>query len=233
MTSAPRRSTRVEQGDLPQPGVGERAGVRATVRLLGAFAAGSVVGAAVSVPATWRYGLLIGWATAAAVFLTWIWASIGRMDAPTTARHAVREDPGRPGSDAVVLAAAVASLGAVGLLLTGGAPGGGSGRNIQATLSVVSVALAWASVHTVFTTRYARLYYTGPDGGIDFNEEEPPRYLDFAYLAFTIGMTFQVSDTDLTTKVIRATALVHALLSYLFGAVIIATTINLIAGLSR
>jgi len=67
--------------------------------------------------------------------------------------------------------------------------------------------------------------------GSTFNQDTPPRYLDFAYLAFTIGMTFQVSDTDLETPSIRTTALRHALLSYLFGAVILATTINLISGL--
>ena len=74
-------------------------------------------------------------------------------------------------------------------------------------------------------------YYVGPDGGVNFNQDAPPRYLDFAYLAFTIGMTFQVSDTDLQTGSIRATALRRALLSYLFGAVILATTINLFSGL--
>jgi len=68
---------------------------------------------------------------------------------------------------------------------------------------------------------------------VDFNEDEPPCYTDFAYLAFTLGMTFQVSDTDLKTKVIRRTALQHALLSYLFGTVIIASMINLVAGLGR
>jgi uncharacterized membrane protein len=93
--------------------------------------------------------------------------------------------------------------------------------------------LAWAAIHTVFTTRYARLYYRGTSGGIDFNEKEAPRYSDFAYLAFTIGMTYQVSDTDLKTKEIRATALRQALLSYLFGVVIIAAMINLIAGLGK
>ena len=68
-------------------------------------------------------------------------------------------------------------------------------------------------------------------GGVDFNQSASPRYLDFAYLAFTIGMTFQVSDTDLQTSAIRATALRHALLSFLFGAIIVATTVNLVAGL--
>jgi uncharacterized membrane protein len=68
---------------------------------------------------------------------------------------------------------------------------------------------------------------------VDFNQEDPPRYTDFAYMAFTIGMTFQVSDTQLTTAEVRATALRHALLSYLFGSVILAATINLLAGLAR
>ena len=68
---------------------------------------------------------------------------------------------------------------------------------------------------------------------MDFNQDDPPRYTDFAYLAFTIGMTFQVSDTNLKTSEIRATALRHALLSYLFGSVILAATINLVAGLAN
>ena len=93
--------------------------------------------------------------------------------------------------------------------------------------------MAWAAVHTTFAVRYARLYYAGPDGGIDFNSDEPPAYTDFAYLAFTIGMTFQVSDTAIGAKVIRSTALRHGLLSFLFGTVVIATTINLLASLGR
>jgi uncharacterized membrane protein len=87
-------------------------------------------------------------------------------------------------------------------------------------------------VHTVFTLRYANLYYSGKAGGIDFNQPDLPTYTDFAYLAFTIGMTFQVSDTSLRSGIIRRTALRHALLSYLFGTGILATTINLVASLS-
>jgi uncharacterized membrane protein len=68
-------------------------------------------------------------------------------------------------------------------------------------------------------------------GGIEFNEKDPPAYLDFAYLSCTIGMTFQVSDTSITVKPVRRMALHHALLSYLFGAVILAMAINLVASL--
>ena len=80
--------------------------------------------------------------------------------------------------------------------------------------------------------RYAQLYYRGKEGGVDFNQEEPPKYSDFAYLSFTLGMTFQVSDTNVGNSVIRQTVLRHSLLSYLFGSVILATTVNLIAGLT-
>ena len=96
---------------------------------------------------------------------------------------------------------------------------------------MASIALSWLAVHTLFTLRYALLYYTGADGGIDFNQKLAARYLDFAYLAFTIGMTFQDSDTDISKPAIRATALRHALLSYLLGAVVLASAINLVVSL--
>ena len=100
---------------------------------------------------------------------------------------------------------------------------------------------AWLTVHTVYMLRYARLYYSGGHsgghsgdaGGIDFHGDKTyqPDYGDFAYLAFTLGMTYQVSDTDLTARPIRMAALRHALLSFLLGAIILAITINLVASL--
>lgn len=201
------------------------------MRLVICLAVGLAVGVLVSIPLSLNIGLLLGWMAGAALSTGWIWLIIWPMEPEETAAHAVREDAGRAVSDVVVLVASVASLGAVAsLLLTRSS---GSGKDVLAALAVVSVGLAWATVHTLFTLRYARLYYSGPDGGIDFNEAEPPRYSDFAYLAFTIGMTFQVSDTDLQTKDMRGTALRHGLLSYVFGTIIIATTINLVAGLGR
>jgi len=192
---------------------------------------GLAVGVAFSVPATWQYGLLIGWMCSAGLFVGWMLFTLWPLNGRETALHATRDDPGRAASDVIVLVASVASLGAVGLLLLGSA--GPGGKVAEAILSVGSVALSWSVVHTLFTTRYARLYYTGVDGGVDFHGEESPKYSDFAYLAFTIGMTYQVSDTDLVTRAFRTTALRHALLSYLFGVVIIATMINLVAGLSK
>lgn len=176
---------------------------------------------------------LIGWDVAGVIYLAWVWKTIWRLDADATARLAVREDPGRALADALLLVACVASLLAVGVTLGTAAARHRTPADVHVTIVVLSVLVSWAVVHTIYTTRYARLYYTGPDGGIDYHQCEAPRYSDFAYTAFTIGMTFQVSDTDLTNAEMRATVLRHSLLAYLFGAVIIAGTINLVAGLVR
>ena len=207
---------------------------RAAHRLAACFVLGIAV-AVVLVSAGWAaIAPLVGWDVAALAYLLWVWTEIGAADATLTAALAVIEDASRPVADLILLLAAVASLVGVGdLILLGAAQGDRIGPDLSIGLAIISVVLSWALVHTVFTVRYARLYYTGPAGGIDFNQQEAPRYTDFAYLSFTIGMTFQVSDTDLQTTQIRATALGQALLSYLFGVVIIATTINLIAGLAR
>ncbi len=174
----------------------------------------------------------VGWVALCAVYLPWVWFSIGRMDADATSRSATQEAPTRSVADVLLLVASAASLLAVAVVLTGAKNAPGSAKDVLAALAVLSVAMSWFLVHTLFTLRYAVLYYTGPDGGIDFNQKKPPRYLDFAYLAFTLGMTFQVSDTDLTDGAVRATALRHSLLSYLLGAVVIASTVNLVANLA-
>ncbi len=141
------------------------------------------------------------------------------------------EDPSRRVAEGIVLFAGVALLAAVGLVLIKAGQSHGGTKAYLIAIGILSVVLSWATVHTVFTLRYARSHYQTPEGGVDFNEKDPPAYLDFAYLAFTIGMTFQVSDTDLTTKPIRRIALSHALMSYLFGAVIVVLAINIVASL--
>jgi uncharacterized membrane protein len=179
----------------------------------------------------WSAATLVGWDTAALVFLGWVWLTVPTNDAAAAARIARAEDASRTASEAVLLAAGVASLGAVAYALVQAGRSGEPARGLLTALAIGSVALAWGCVQTVFALRYARLYYSDPIGGIDFNEDDRPDYLDLAYLSLTIGMTFQVSDTDITTKRIRRTAIRHALLSYVFGTVIVALTINIVAGL--
>ena len=205
----------------------------AAARVAVAAAAGACAGLLATLLGSWQIGTLVGWDVAAGVYVAWTWKSIWHQDAAATAHLALREDPGRAAADALLLVASVASVLAVALAITAGQAGGPGDRDLRAGLAVASVALSWTVIQTVFTLHYARLYYSRPAGGIDFNQQAPPSYGDFAYLAFTVGMTFQVSDTALQTSALRAAALRHALLSYLLGAVILATTINLVAGLLR
>jgi uncharacterized membrane protein len=204
---------------------------RAKVAILGAI--GVCVGALTAVVVRWPIAPLVGWDVTAAGYAGWEWLTVRRMDAERTARQAVREDPSQPATDALLLLASVASLGAVGLVMVTAKNAGSAGQLAEVGPCIASVVCSWSLVHTVYMLKYARLYYTGSDGGVDFHDPDPPRYTDFAYVAFTVGMTFQVSDTDFTSSGMRATALRHALLSYVFGAVILATTINLVAGLSK
>ncbi|HET7012596.1 MAG TPA: DUF1345 domain-containing protein [Streptosporangiaceae bacterium] len=198
-----------------------------------ATSAGLGVVAAVLVGVFWRMSdaLAIGWDTTALVYCTTTWAVIWPMNSAQTAAKATSEDPNRTISDVLTLSASVASLGSVGLVLFNAHTSDRVTADVLAVVAVASIAISWLTVHTIFGLRYARLYYSDPEGGIDFNQAEPPAYRDFFYLALTLGMTFQVSDTALGTTAIRGTALRHALLSYLFGTVILAAAINLIAGL--
>src|SRR3977135_948189 len=160
--------------------------------------------------------------------------SISGKDAEETARTATREDGSRAAADLMLLGAAIGSLGAVLLSLVKASSERGAGKALLTVVAVAIVFLPRAVFHLTFTLRYARLFFTEPKGGINFYEDKGnPTYVDFAYVAFTIGMTYQVSDTDLTQPKLRAAALRHALLSYLFGTVIIAMTINVIAGLAK
>jgi uncharacterized membrane protein len=220
------------QQDLPTQAV-RRRGASAQSRVLVAAAAGATAAGLVGALGPWELVPLVGWDVAALTYLVWTWGAVWRLDAEHTARTAVREDPGRAATDVLLLSASVVSLLAVGLVLVRAGKSSGAAESLQAGLSLASVVLSWSVVHTVFTLRYARLYYTGSDGGVNFPQDDPPRYADFAYVGFTIGMTFQVSDTELTATEVRVAVLRHALLSYLFGAVILAATINLIAGLAR
>jgi uncharacterized membrane protein len=205
---------------------------RSGVRLVVMLAVGALTAVVVGSSGSWTYAPSLGWAAACLTYLAWVWSVVGRLSPAGTASHAAREDSGRAASDALLLAATLASFGGVGLILLDAGSAQGAMKAGIIGIALGGIGLSWFLVHTLFTLRYAFLYYRDRKG-VDFNEESPPRYRDFAYLAFTVGMTFQVSDTNLKTGAIRSTALSHALLSYLLGTIVLATTINLVAGLVR
>jgi len=181
----------------------------------------------------WQQADLVGWDVANLIFLTTTWVVIGPKSADDTRRHAAIEDPSAPLADLVICSAAIACIAGAGFALGRAGSSSGAGKGELIALAVLSVLLSWAAVHTVFTLRYARLFYgkNASGTGINFNEDSPPDYRDFAYLALTVGMTFQVSDTNIGTKAIRRTALRHALISWMFGVVLVGLTINILASI--
>jgi uncharacterized membrane protein len=208
-------------------------GVSAGGRVLIVAGVGGVAGFVAAWFAPWQLSTLVGWDVAAALFLVWVGTTAGRFNTEDTHAFATREDDSRVSAGLLLVGAGVASLLGVGFDLTKASQANGGGKAMLTLGAVLTVVLSWAVVQFVFALRYADEFYTAPIGGIDFKAEREyaPDYRDFAYVAFTVGMTFQVSDTDIQIRIIRRTVMTHALLSYLFGAVILAVTINVIAAL--
>ena len=172
------------------------------------------------------------WIVVALAYTVSTWLRVRSMNADEVRAHATAEEPGRRGAHLLLIVASFASLIGVGVLLVAGA-GKGNAVPVEAIVGTAAVGASWALVHIIFTLRYARLYYADPaENPIDFNRTSDPDYQDFAYLAFTLGMTYQVSDTALNSRPVRRLALRHAVLSYLLGVVVIASTINLVVQLA-
>lgn len=151
-------------------------------------------------------------------------------DAVATRSRVAGRDGDAKWYDVVVIVVGLASLAGVGVLLVGG-HASGPAQVVESLVGIGAVAVGWLCVHTVYCLRYARLYYSSPTPPIDFNQEQDPAFSDFAYFSFNLGMAYQVSDTALRSTAVRRVVLGHALLAYLYGTVVIAATINLVAGL--
>jgi len=195
---------------------------------------GVTAGLLVATVVGWEVAVLVGWDAAALAFLGGVWPIIGRSDAARTEGLVSREDVGRRTARLLLLAAALASLASVVYALHVAGDSTGATQGVLVGVSATTVAVSWTVLNTVFTLRYAEAYYRGPPSAIDFGgspDEVRPDYRDFAYLAFTVGMTYQVSDTNLRNRHIRRTVLLHAVLAYLYGVVIVAAGVNIIASL--
>ncbi|MGW4163154.1 DUF1345 domain-containing protein [Streptomyces sp. NPDC004788] len=200
----------------------------AVVRLVAATGVGAAIGVLVGALTRFPLGILAGIATAGTAFVTAGWAVLWPMDAATTRRNVHREDFRPLLEEIVVVTAALCGLVSIVMLLLTRADAGERGH-AAAGAALAGVFTGWASLHLMYATRYADMYYRAPEGGIDFNSDIPPRYSDFLYFSYNLGMTYQVSDTSVSSAEIRAVVLRHCLLSYVFGASILATTINLVS----
>jgi uncharacterized membrane protein len=195
-------------------------------RLAWSVVGGIVIAVVVAALADALLGVLSGIASTAAMFVLTGWWALWPMDAESTSRHARRDEFEPRLEEIVVVAWSLAGLIAVALLLLLGKT---EERPLVALLALAGVAMSWAGLHLMYAARYAYLFYSLAQGGIDFNGDDPPAYRDFLYFAYNLGMTYQVSDTSVSSRTIRVVVLRHGLLSYVFGTVILATTINLIA----
>jgi uncharacterized membrane protein len=167
------------------------------------FAIGLIVAIVLLQFATRGVALIGGWDAAALTFLLTTWPIITQADGSRTEHLATREDPTRASATILLVGASVASLLGVGFALSHAGRENGLLRGVLIGLAVLTVMLSWTLVNTVYTLRY------------------------------TIGMTYQVSDTTLRNTRLRRSVLAHATLSYVFGVVIVAGSVNLISGLVR
>ena len=213
----------------------ERPRAYAATRVVTATVLGAVALLVCAFLTPWQVGILLSWDAAALYFVvTLIWDT-WPLDPDETRILARREDNFEGSAHVILVLAAIVSLVGVGFDLLKASHESGLARTMITLVAVLSVVISWLAVHTVFTLRYARLYFDqndGRGGGIDFHEDPPrPDYRDFGYVAFTLGMTYQVSDTDISARPIRRAVLRHAVISYIFGVSVIAVIVNVVAGL--
>jgi uncharacterized membrane protein len=204
---------------------------RALVRVALSLAAG-VAGYVVAAP---YLPALVGWNAGSLALLVLAWGVLGSADARATRAAAGAEDPGRTLVYVIVTLASTVSLLAATALVRDAHSFGPQIGHVITGLCLGAVALAWGTTHTAFAFRYARLYYRADAegiGGVELPGKEPPSYVDFAYFAFTIGMCFQVSDVTVTSRQIRRTVLLHALISFAYNSVILAFVLNLVFALA-
>jgi len=175
---------------------------------------------------------------AVVTLLIWHWRLIVTMDQEQTRLRAAAQDPGR---DAVfVLTLTAVAFGFVAAFeILGRNPGDPAPRHVAAlyALGFGAVVLGWLLIHTMFSFRYAHLYYRDwdrdqeSDRGLTFPGNEEPNYADLAYFSFVIGMTFQVSDVQITSRMIRRAVLAQGVISYAYSTAIIALVVNIVSGL--
>ncbi|WP_138444859.1 DUF1345 domain-containing protein [Sinomonas susongensis] len=207
--------------------------VTASRRMWAMLAVGIVAAVLTGLFSSWWHAAAAGWGAAALLYDIWVLTRILPMNADETRNHAREEDPRRTTREFLILCANLAAIVAVIMVMVSGNQAKGAGKVTLALLAVLVVAASWLLLHTIFILRYAELYYSAAKpGGVEFNQDVAPKYTDFAYLGFTLGMTFQVSDTNLTTTQIRTEALKQGILGYVFSTVILAATINLVIGLA-
>jgi uncharacterized membrane protein len=177
------------------------------------------------------------WLAFALSFIIISWFIFFKMPVSLIVERANKEDGSRLLVMASILISSFASMFTVLLLMINN--DFGKNEILSVIVSIGGMAVSWMMVHTIFTFHYAHLYYfrdkddTADCNALEFPKEAEPDYPDFAYFSFVIGMTFQVSDVEINSRLIRRLALAHSLLAFALNTFVVALTINLIAGLKK
>ena len=181
--------------------------------------------------------IMIAWAAFALSFIVTSWIVFFMRTTTEIREHSREEDGSRLYVLLLILLTSFASLFTVLLLMLSGTAKD-TPQIIYIPVAISGMLFSWVMVHTIFSFHYAHLYYANDTNdptkhaeGLEFPKEKKPDYIDFAYFSFVLGMTFQVSDVDITSRVIRRVALFHGMLSFALNTFVVALTINLIAGL--
>ncbi len=205
-------------------------------RLAYGFAAGSAV-AAVPLPMGWEFRALLAWCAGLAVYLGLAWWLCHAFDARRTRERAQAQDEPSVVLFLILLLANLACVAAITVLMQQSRDLSGLESALHLALSVVALAVSWLFIQAIFTFHYAHRYYFEekqgePDGpGLLFPGGLDPDYFDFLYFAHVVGMTSQVSDVQVTSREMRRLTLVHSVLSFGFNMLILALSINVVAGL--
>ena len=174
--------------------------------------------------------VLLGWNAAVAAYLVQAWRLFATADSDAVKRTAERQDESRSALLAIVLALVLASLVAIVQAMMGARNGPEAQRALVAGLAGVTLVGSWLLLQSVFVLHYAHRHFGDAGGkGFDFPGEPAKDYMDFVYLSFCIGATFQVSDTVVKTAKLRRLITAHASIAYLFNTAILALGISIIA----
>jgi len=172
--------------------------------------------------------LLVGWDVSAALYLALVYIMVLRSGIAHIHRNAVLQDDGR---FLILLVTALGAFASIAVIVFELGASNRSGPGLA--LATVTIALSWAAVHTAFSLHYAHEYYRGSKpGGLQFpsgDSDDEADYWDFVYFSFVIGMTAQVSDVGITDRIIRRTATVHGIISFVFNTALVALMVNIAA----
>ncbi len=187
----------------------------------------------------WLSAMMAAWDIFCLLMIAVNWITFYTVPQKELSHKARQEDESRYTIFALVLGLICVSLAGI-LLLLKNSDNNQIGAEVHKAVSLMGVALSWGLLHTLFTLRYAHLYYSDDadapsphTGGLDFPEDEAPDYLDFAYFSFVVGMTFQVSDVEVRSKLIRRVVLLHGFLSFVFNTAIVALSISILSNSAK